>query len=108
MSISRFITPFLCRRQWSKVFRVNSKATVRVPLKHLHSIVPGILYEQLASTRYYAERSDSLVIQADSSRKQTENVQECFAKLQDLFLFAGKNTVQGETSPEQAAKVRKL
>ncbi|KAL9615540.1 MAG: hypothetical protein Q9167_000053 [Letrouitia subvulpina] len=90
------------------VNKVNSKATVRVPLKHLLPIVPGVLHQQILSTRYYAERSDSLVIQADSSRKQTENVQECFAKLQDVLLFAGKSTVQGETSPEQAEKVGRL
>ena len=77
-------------------------------MKQLLPITPNLLHQQIRCSRYYAERSDSVVIQADGKRKQTENVQECFVKLQDLLLDAGKNVVQGETSPEQANKVKRL
>ncbi|MCJ1224108.1 hypothetical protein MMC12_000751 [Toensbergia leucococca] len=90
------------------VNKVNSKATVRVEMKDLLPLIPGILHQELIASRYYAERGHALVIQADGSRKQGDNVQECFKKLQDLVISAGKSTVTGETSLEQVKKVKRL
>ena len=87
---------------------MNSKATVRFQMKDLSYIIPDVLLPQLRASKYFAERSQSLVIQADGSRKQTANVQECFHKLNLLVLDAGKHAVKGETSPEHVAKVRRL
>lgn len=88
--------------------RVNSKATVRFHMKDLLSIVPTVLHPQLHASTYYAEKSHSLVIQADGSRRQSENVQDCFDKLKLMIKAAGKRVVRGETSPEKAAKIRKM
>lgn len=88
--------------------RVNSKATVRFQMKDLSCIVPAILHSQLRASKYYAERSHSLVIHTDGSRKQTDNVHECFQKLRRLIEAAGKTVVKGETSPKQAARVKNL
>ena len=71
-------------------------------------LVPSILHPQLQESRYYAPKSGALVIQADGSRKQTDNVQECFKKLQDLILSAGRSVVRGETTPEQIARAKRL
>lgn len=88
--------------------RVNSKATLRIPFKDLQSLVPSILHDEIRASHYYARNSASLIIQADNHRKQGDNVTACFAKLQDLFMIAGRNRVKGETSPEQIARVKRL
>ncbi|KAL8780244.1 MAG: hypothetical protein Q9194_001007 [Teloschistes cf. exilis] len=90
------------------VNKVNSKATLRVSTSDLFRLVPSPLHADIRASPYYAERSGFLVIQADSNRKQTGNVDACFTKLQNLILAAGRNSVECETSPEQAEKVRRL
>lgn len=77
-------------------------------MKDLVSLVPGIVHQQLRKTQYYAPKSETLVIQADGSRKQSENVNQCFQVLRDLILNAGKIAVKGETSPEQKSRVKNL
>lgn len=88
--------------------RTNSKATLRVDAKDLFNIVPSILHEPLRASRYFAKSSNSLVIQSDVSRKQVDNVQNCYKKLQDLIVTTGKGLVRGETSFYQMEKVQKL
>ena len=87
---------------------MNSKATVRLFLKDLLPLVPDVLHQHIKASRFYAERSQALVIAADGSRKQGDNVDEAFTKLRDLIVDAGKKSIRGETSPEQAIKVKKL
>ena len=48
------------------------------------------------------------MIQADDSRKQTENINACWRKLHDLLIEAGRDAVPGETSREQAERVKGL
>lgn len=88
--------------------RVNSKATLRVPLDKLRGIVPGIIYHQLSASSYYARNTNSLLIQWDSSRKQNDNIEGCWTRLYSLFQDAAKNVVRGETSAQQANKVKEL
>lgn len=88
--------------------RVNSKATVRLPMKDLLPLVPNILHQQIKESRFHAERSNALVIQADGSRRQSDNVEEAFRKLRDLITAAGKKSVRGEPSPEQVQKAKNL
>ena len=77
-------------------------------MKDLLPLVPSILHQHIKASRFYAERSQALVIPADGSRKQGDNVEEAFMKLRDLIVDAGKRSVRGETSPEQVVKVKKL
>ncbi|KKZ65389.1 hypothetical protein EMCG_08769 [[Emmonsia] crescens] len=90
------------------VNKVNSKATLKIPLSSLLRLVPRALHPEIRSSRYIAERSDSLVIQSDETRKQTRNLDLCFQKLQELLVTAGKMAIPGETSPEQRKKVQVL
>lgn len=87
--------------------RVNTKATVRLLLDNLLPLVPRILHEHLRSSRWYALRSNSLVFQADSSRKQSDNVAVCMKKLHDLFVSAAKSVVRAESPPEKRAKAKR-
>ncbi len=88
--------------------RVNSKATVRLFMKDLLPLIPNVLHQEIKDSRFHAERSHALVIQADGSRKQGDNVEEAFTKLRDLIIAAGKKRVRGETSPEQVKKMKNL
>ncbi|KAI9787759.1 MAG: hypothetical protein M1839_000291 [Geoglossum umbratile] len=90
------------------VNKVNSKATIRVPLRPLLQLVPSILHQGIRSSRFHAANSDAIVVQADSSRKQNENVRECFRKLQNLVAEAGRAVVPGETTAEQKEHVQRL
>jgi len=87
--------------------RVNSKATLRVPLSTLLRQIPTLLHAPIRSSRY-ATSSDSLTIQSDDSRKQSDNTHSCFAKLHDLILEAAHDNVPGETSEAQKSRVKGL
>lgn len=71
-------------------------------------MVPMILHPEIEGSRYFAGNSKSLVIQGDSSRSRTDNMQECYRKLHNLILEAGKSTIRGETSQTQVERVKKL
>ncbi len=62
----------------------------------------------MLESRYHASNSGDIVIQADDARKQAENVNTCFRKLHELLVQAGRDTVPGETSPEQKKRVEGL
>lgn len=81
---------------------------LRIAFKNLRTLVPSIFHDEIRASQYYAVNSDSLIIQADSSRKQADNVTACFSKLQHLFETAGRKCIRGETSPEQVERVRRL
>ena len=66
--------------------RVSSKATLRLPTSSILPLLPPILREPLLSSRYHAPKSDSLIIQADDSRKQADNANACFRRLHSLIL----------------------
>ncbi|KAL1975616.1 hypothetical protein VTN31DRAFT_4008 [Thermomyces dupontii] len=90
------------------VNKVNTKATLRIPLSSLLPLVPSILHQELRSCRYVATRTDSIVIQSDESRKQSSNVESCFEKLHQLIEETARAVIPGETSEEQREKVKKL
>lgn len=77
-------------------------------MSELLAATPAILHSPLRASKYFAEKSNSLVIQADGSRKQTDNVEECFRKLKLLVESVGKSVIKGETTPDQMAKVQQL
>ena len=66
------------------------------------------MHSHLLNCRYYAAKSNDLVIQADDSRKQADNVNACFRKLHELLIHAGRETVPGETTLEQTKRVERL
>lgn len=79
-----------------------------MPLARLLPHVPVLLHAGIKSSRYYADKSASLLFQSDDSRKQTQNRDTCFRKLRELLVEVGRQTVPGETSEEQNAKVKVL
>lgn len=49
-----------------------------------------------------------MLIQSDESRKQAQNRDTCFRKLHELLVEVGRQTVPGETSADQNARVKVL
>ncbi|KIY02608.1 uncharacterized protein Z520_01073 [Fonsecaea multimorphosa CBS 102226] len=90
------------------VNKVNSKAQLRIPIDSLLPLIPVVLHQGVLSSRYYAEKSSTLIIQADESRKAQANKDACFRKLNELILDVYKHTVPGETTDEQKEKVKRL
>ncbi|CAI7622754.1 hypothetical protein N7533_006785 [Penicillium manginii] len=90
------------------VNKVNSKATLKIPLVALLPLVPSLLHPQLRGSRYATDRSQALVIQSDESRQQSSNVEACFNKLHQLLMSSAKQVIPGETSQEQSVRVHKL
>ena len=88
--------------------RVNSKATLRVPLGALLNHVPAALHEEISRSRYVAAKSNDIIVQADDSRKQNDNALACYKRLYDAIVEAGRNAVPNETSAEQQRHVKNL
>lgn len=98
----------LCRTNSGGHRRVNSKATLKVPLAALLPLVPRLLHPELQASRYTSDRSHALVIHSEESRKQQNNVESCFEKLHQLLETSARQVIPGETSPEQRDRVHKL
>ncbi|KAK5114314.1 hypothetical protein LTR62_002565 [Meristemomyces frigidus] len=90
------------------VNKVSSKTTLRLPTTSLLPLLPPLLHPAVLASRYYAPNTSSLVLQADESRKQGENVTACFRRLHEVILQAGREVVPGETSVEQRKRVEGL
>ena len=110
-NVNKYIIPsghYCITTRANVTFRVSSKATLRIPSSSLLPLLPNILHPYILSSRYHAAKTSDLVIQADDSRKQGDNVNACFRKLHDLILSAGRDAVPGETSIEQVKRVEEL
>lgn len=81
---------------------------MRIPTASLLPLLPSLLHPSILSSRYHAAKSNDIVIQADDSRKQNDNVNACFRKLQELIIDAGRDVLPGETSAEQVRRVQGL
>ena len=69
---------------------------------------PKLIHDKLCNSRFSARKGEDLVIQADSSRSQSDNKEECFLKLDSLIRDACDNVIVKQASPEQQAKVKRL
>ncbi|KAF2827559.1 hypothetical protein CC86DRAFT_321738, partial [Ophiobolus disseminans] len=90
------------------VNKTNSKATLRVALDALLNHVPAALHGELKRSRYVAAKSNAMIIQADDSRKQSDNAQSCYKRLYEAIVEAGQHAVPNETSAEQLQHVKNL
>ena len=90
------------------VNKVNSKATLRVPLDALLQHIPAALHGEIKRSRYVAAKSNTMIVQADNSRKQSDNAHSCYKRLYEAIVEAGQHAVPNETSAEQLQHVKNL
>ncbi len=88
--------------------RTSSKATTVWSLQALLSHVPKVLHQDLRSSRYYVSSSDSIIIQCDTSRSQSENEGETHKRLAEEIDRIYRKRVPGITPPEQKKKIQEL
>ena len=81
---------------------------MRVSLDQLLPYLPEALHAGIRSSRYHTEKTSSLLIQSDESRKQTDNKDTCYRRLNELVMEVYNKAVPGETSEEQKEKVKGL
>lgn len=81
---------------------------MHLPLSVLLPLVPNALHQQMRDSRFYSNRFEAITVQADGSRKQTDNVDECFRKLYDVIAEVGRAAIPGLTSATQKARVQQL
>jgi len=90
------------------VNKVNSKATLKVPLDALLHHIPAALHGEIRRSRYVAARSNAIIVQADDSRKQSDNAQSCYRRIYEAIARAGQDAVPAETSAAQVQRVQQL
>ncbi|KAF1988200.1 peptidyl-tRNA hydrolase domain protein [Aulographum hederae CBS 113979] len=90
------------------VNKLNSKARLSIPLSTILPHIPTALHSSIRNSRYCAQKSNALIIQCEDSRKQTDNVQACLVKLNNLIIEAARDVIPGETSDAQRSRVKNL
>ena len=78
--------------------RGRSKVVMTTPIDKLRLHTPASVIEMLKATQYYVSSSDSIVIQSDEYRKQSENRNDCFKRLREVCLKVGEDAVKRERS----------
>ncbi|KAK8055012.1 hypothetical protein PG993_000239 [Apiospora rasikravindrae] len=102
--------PLFCWPRWSSDInaRTESKATTVWSFKDLTKDLPKLLHSGLRASKYYAARTDSISIQAQTQRSRTantdENHQKLFEELQKIY----RDSVPGETSDKKRKKYEAL
>ncbi|GAA6010699.1 hypothetical protein JCM11491_002902 [Sporobolomyces phaffii] len=89
------------------VNRTLSKAILRLSLP-APALLPAYLVPHLARSPHYAHSPPSLLIASSTSRSQSQNLDECFAKCKLAILAAARRDLVGETSTEQKDRVKGL
>jgi peptidyl-tRNA hydrolase ICT1 len=99
---------FLTPRYANLTQRVNSKATLKMPLDALLQHVPAAIHGEIKRSRYVAARSNTIIVQADDSRRQSDNAHSCYKRVYEAIAEAGRHAVPTETSAEQMQHVKDL
>ncbi|MBB6429048.1 alternative ribosome rescue aminoacyl-tRNA hydrolase ArfB [Algisphaera agarilytica] len=93
------------------VNKVNTHATLTLPLEALENAMPAWAFARLcdAAGRYLADKPPRLVIHASDSRSQLANRRSCVLKLRQLIVAAmNRPRIRRPTRPSAAAKQRRL
>ncbi|RPA94733.1 peptidyl-tRNA hydrolase domain-containing protein [Choiromyces venosus 120613-1] len=88
------------------VNKVNSKVTLRLNLSTKGDFIPPYILEEVLKKSKYMTNNDEIVIQSDSSRKQAENIENCYRKLYTSIRECIQ--VPGETSEDTKKRIEKL
>ncbi|KAL1875951.1 hypothetical protein VTK73DRAFT_9662 [Phialemonium thermophilum] len=86
------------------VNKTETKATTSWPVSQLIAVLPALLHGPIRTSRYYARRTDSIVVQAQSQRSRAANMDENHQKLFEEIQRLYSATIPGETSPEKKQK----
>jgi peptidyl-tRNA hydrolase ICT1 len=88
--------------------RLATKATLHLDLTNRAGFLPDYILRKVRENSRHLTKNDEIVIQADDSRKQPQNVEECFNRLHKILLSCVAKDVPGATSAEQKKRVAGL
>ncbi|KAF9558823.1 hypothetical protein CPC08DRAFT_638447 [Agrocybe pediades] len=88
------------------VNKVNTKATVRCSLND--PWIPRWALPALVKTPHYVASTHSVLMTSTVHRSQSQNIEECLAKLHGLILSAASSAIKKGPSEEQKKKVEGL
>ncbi|KAF4631311.1 hypothetical protein G7Y89_g6820 [Cudoniella acicularis] len=91
-----------------KVNKTSSKAVTSWPVSKLLPLLPQVLHDDLRKSSYYVSSSDTIKIDCDSHRTQSQNQEETHERLVQEIKRIYRSTVPGATSKEQKDKVSEL
>lgn len=76
-------------------------------VKDLLRLVPAPLHDAIRASSY-TTKSEFIVLKAEESRKQHQNIDLCYDKLYQIVVDAGNKSLPGVTSSAQKERVIKL
>ncbi|KAI7921557.1 hypothetical protein M0657_005709 [Pyricularia oryzae] len=88
--------------------RTESKATTTWPLDVLLPCLPRVLHSSLKESKYYVKGTNSIAMQAQTSRSRDVNAQENRNKLFEEIQRIYTDTVPGETTQATTDKYKAL
>ncbi|KAA8895061.1 hypothetical protein FN846DRAFT_971360 [Sphaerosporella brunnea] len=90
------------------VNKLSTKATLHLSLKTASEFLPGFVVKKVRENSRHLTKDDEIVLQADESRKQSENMQAAFHRLHQILVSSVAADVPGVTSAEQKQRVAQL
>jgi len=107
--VNKFVSSFPFVETLANLFlRTSSKALTEWPIADLLTHVPKVLHQGLKDSRYYVASSQSIKIQCDTHRGQTENEAETHKRLGEEISKVYAQRVPGVTNPETKKRVEQL
>ncbi|CAH7666444.1 hypothetical protein BY996DRAFT_4587133 [Phakopsora pachyrhizi] len=90
------------------VNKVNTKATLKLRIKDLRRSIPNYWIENLTKSHLYAPNSEMVIVQSSSTRSQSLNLRDCWAKIYQTFDSISKIGLIGETDQNKVKRISKL
>ncbi|CUS13351.1 unnamed protein product [Tuber aestivum] len=88
------------------VNKVNSKVTLKLDLSTKGDFIPPYVLDEVLKKSKHLTNNNEIIIRSDSSRKQVENIENCFRKLYTSIRECVQ--VPGETSEDTKKRIEKL
>lgn len=85
-----------------------TKATLHLNLKNNANFLPDFVLRKIRENSNHLTKEDEIVLQADESRKQTDNHEEAYRRLHKIILSAVSKDLPGVTSAEKKKRVAEL
>lgn len=85
-----------------------TKATLHLDLTKNATFLPDFVLQKVRENSRHITREDEIVIQADGTRKQSENLEEAYQRLHKILVESVSVDVPGVTSAEKKKRVKEL
>lgn len=98
----------LCSLTHTAPLRTDSKATTAWALEDLEQLCPKLLHAGLRASKFFAKRSNCIVLHAETHRSRTANLEENQRKLFQELERIYNAAVPEAQSTEKARKYERL